>query len=286
MATKLPIIKFNVKERGRKFLGQERDFDIKKLCKSINGGACQERIRTRAMFGYFGHGLRKLVGMDIPESAVIAGKYTEIKPAVVTTFLKAYENGDIEHQSEFLDTEQGHDALKMYKSKVGGFSSAIKADTYEFCGMDWVFDPNYVNNRPYILDSTDGLILDDVRLEIMQENADFYAELARKQDGQLHELKSLLDATNESLESVASERDRLIDEMSRGNQFHGFLDDSTGFVLPIRLSGSSKASQLERDCADFLDNAVKPPKFEDIETSEMAKGAASAAKQLARKWSR
>jgi hypothetical protein len=286
MTTKLPIIKFNVKDRGRQFLGQPRDFNIQKLCKSINGGACQERIRTRAMFGYFGHGLRKLVGMDIPESAVISGKYTEIEPAVVTTYLKAYENGDIEHQSEFLDTDSGQRAAKMFESKVGGFSSAIKADNYEFCGMDWVFDSNYVANRPYILDSTDGLILDDVRLEIMQENADFYAELARKQDGQLNELKALLDATNESLESVSSERDRLIDEMSRGNDFHGFMDDSSGFVLPIRLSGSSKASQIERDCADFLDSAVKPPKFVDVETTDMEKGAIAAAKQLSRKWGR
>lgn len=286
MTTKLPIIKFNVKERGRKFLGQERNFDIQKLCKSINGGACQEKVRTRAMFGYFGHGLRKMVGMDIPESAVIGGKYTEIKPAVVTTFLKAYENGDIEHQSEFLDTEPGQDALKMYNSKVGGFSSAIKADNYEFCGMDWVFDPNYVNNRPYILDSTDDLILDDIRLEIAQENADFYAELARRQDAQLNELKALLDATNESLENISSERDRLIDEMSRGNSFDGFLDNSSGFMLPIRLSGSSKASQIEQDCADFLDNAIKPPKFVDADMTDMEKGAVAAAKQLARKWGR
>ena len=174
MSTKLPIIRYNVKDRGREFLGSERNFDLKKLCKVINGGACQEQVKNRAMFGYFGHGLRKLVGMDVPESAVIAGKYTEIEPAVVTTFLKAYENGDIEHQSEFLDTDSGQRAAKLFASKVGGFSSAIKADNYDFCGFDYVYNPNYNTNRPYLLDSVESVSYEDVRLEILQENADFY----------------------------------------------------------------------------------------------------------------
>lgn len=284
MTTKLPLIRFNVKERGRTFLGQNRDFDITKLCKVINGGACQEKIRTRAMLGYFGHGLRKLVGMDIPESAVISGKYTEIEPAVVTTFLKAYENGDIEHQSEFLDTESGQRAAKMFNSKVGGFSSAIKADNYEFCGFDWVSDPNYVSNRPYILDSTDGLILDDVRLEIAQENAWFFEQLANKKDSDLLELKHLLDSLTETVEFVTNDRDNIAALLDKRN---AILDSASnkGFMLPM-LARNDRANQIKQGTQSFLDatNNLVLEQIEIPESEDVERTIKETAKSLKRNW--
>ena len=286
MPIKLPRIKYNVKERGRRFLGQDRDFDVAKLCKSINGGACQEQVKNRAMFGYFGHALRKLVGMDIPESALISGKYQEVEPAVVTTYLKAYPNGDIEHESEFLDTESGQRAAKMYASKVGGFSSAIIADNYKFCGFDWVLNPNFNDNRPYILDSVDDLILDDVRLEIANENAVFFEQLAKNKDAELSELKVLLDHVNESLEFISGDRDRLIDLLAQGSRKSGaiILDDSNsnGFSLPF-LGSTNEAERIKRDSQDFLDAVLLGiPKDELDDVKAHKKAIKAIAKSLKR----
>lgn len=252
MATKLPLIKFNVKERGRKFLGQERNFDIKKLCDSINGPACQERVRTRGMLGYYGHAPRVLAGMDTVEGAVIKGKYTELEPAVLTTYVKMYPNGDFEHQSEFLDTDSGKRAAAMYADKVGGFSTAIKAGSYELSGIDWVFNPNFNDNRPYILDSVDGLILDDIVGAMAHENAQFYDALLAKKQQYIEHLEL-------SLNACQADNERLIDALATGK--NAILDD-TGFVLPMHIK-RDKAERMKQDTKAFLDSTLVFPTQND-----------------------
>ncbi|OTG39415.1 hypothetical protein B7G60_14605, partial [Staphylococcus aureus] len=53
-----------------------------------------------------------------PEGGIAQGKAQAVEPAIVTTYLKAYPNGDIEHKTEFLDNDTGRIASRMYANKV------------------------------------------------------------------------------------------------------------------------------------------------------------------------
>lgn len=144
-----PLIKYNLKERGRQFTGQDRDFNIPAIVNAINSPACQERIKKRCMLGFLGHWVRIRFGLEPAEGGVDGGQIKKIEPAIITTHLKAYDNGDIEHQTEFLDNPSGLIASRMYHSKVGGFSSVIDEVRNVFWGFDWVNEPNYSTNRGY-----------------------------------------------------------------------------------------------------------------------------------------
>lgn len=252
MTTQLPMIKFNVRDRGRQYLGQERNFDVQKLCSTINGGKCQELVKTRGMVGYFGHGPRQLAGLDAVESAMIKGKYTEFEPAVLTTFVKAYPNGDIEHQTEILDTDSGARVAKMYASKVGGFSSAIKAGSYDLTGFDYVINPNFNANRPYILDSIEGVGIDDIVAMSLKEQIDFLEQaLAQKTN-----YAAMLE---DSLDSCQQDNDRMVDMLTGKNIFvvgdGKAILDSTEFTLPLRVS-TDKVQRMRNDTKAFLDSVT------------------------------
>ena len=49
----------------------------------------------------------------------MAAKPITLKPAIRTTFLEADNNGNLTHQTEFLDTQEGKDAYDLYQNKVG-----------------------------------------------------------------------------------------------------------------------------------------------------------------------
>lgn len=150
---KTPVIRYSLKERGRKFRGVERNFDIAALIAAINGGTCQERVRHRDMFGYYGHWARVRFGMNPAEGGMDAGKAVAIEPALVTVLLKADADGTVQHQAEFLPTRSGNLAAKLFQARAGGFSSAIDTLKPEFFGFDYVLEPNYSTNRGYSLDS-------------------------------------------------------------------------------------------------------------------------------------
>lgn len=233
-----PLIRYNLKDRGRKYRGQERNFNIQAICDSINGPVTQERIKTRAMLGYFGHNPRILAGMEPTESMVINGKYNEIEPAIVTTSLKAYPDGTIEHQTEFLDTVPGRKAARMFKSRVGGFSSAIDERKPEFFGFDYVLDPNYSTNRPYTLDST-SLTLDAVLDAVHEEEEAFWLHLLAEKDAKIEQLAYALDSAqtdNEQLLSALTKADKELpsDEM----------------LMPVAVSLDS-AQRIQRDIELF-----------------------------------
>lgn len=159
MSIKTDIITFNVKQRGRQFRGQDRNFDTVALAKLINSAAIQERVKNRDMLGYFGHWPRVKFGMNPTEGGLVAGKVVALEPAIVTTRLKALPDGTIEHQTEFLDTATGKLAARLYASRTGGFSSAIdtkRAGSQQlpvgFYGFDYVLEPNFTTNRGYALD--------------------------------------------------------------------------------------------------------------------------------------
>jgi hypothetical protein len=242
-----PLITYNLKERGRQYRGQERNFNIKAICDAINSPACQERVKTRAMLGYYGHKIRMLCGLEPVESAVIAGKYNEFDHAIVTTHLKAYPDGTIEHQTEFLDTVPGRKAARYYDQKIGGFSSAIDETRPEFFGFDYVLDPNYHTNRGYTLDSV-NLTLDDVLDAVKSEDEEFLQRLIDVKDTEIAQLKAALD-------SVSVENEELMGMLMK----NGGTLDSAGLapVMPMVVTLDNTA-RLSRDIDAFRKEAHLP----------------------------
>jgi len=169
------IIRYNLKERGRKHRGVERNFNIPKIVAAINSPACQERVQNRDMVGFYGHWPRVKFGMNPAEGGIADGKAQAVEPALVTTHLVAHSDGTIEHKAEFLPTQSGDLAYKLFNARTGGFSSAIDTVKPEFFGFDFVIEPNYSTNRGYSLDSVlcdgglCGLSCCDVDAAILEE---------------------------------------------------------------------------------------------------------------------
>lgn len=244
-----PLITYNLKERGRQHRGQPRNFNIKTLCDSINGPATQERIKTRAMVGYFGHKPRMLFGMEPVESGVVAGRYNEIEPAIVTTYLEAFPDGTIKHQTEFLDSIPGKKAARMFANRIGGFSSAIDEGKPELYGFDYVLDPNFSTNRGFALDSA-TLTLDQVMGEIKGEEEEFWQRLLDAKDAQINAISAALDSAqveNEELLSIL---------VSKGG---AIALDSGAAIMPVAVSLDS-ANRMNRD-ADFFRQTARLPGF-------------------------
>lgn len=166
MPTVTDTIRYNLRDRVRRYRGQKRNFDIPRIVAVINGGAVQERVKMRDMHGYLEHTPRVKFGMNPGACQIDGGKMITIEPAIVTTYLRAYDDGTVEHRAEFLDTPPGQVAERMMKNKVGGFSSAIDEGRPEFYGFDYVSEPNFALNRTYavLLDSAAPVAatLDDV----------------------------------------------------------------------------------------------------------------------------
>lgn len=159
------IIRFNLAERGRSVRGPNRNFDLAQAARLINSPFVQEKVKHGDMIGYFGHWPREQFGLNPAEGGVVDGKAVSIEPALRTVSIKAYPDGTVEHEEEFLDTPSGKIAWRLYSSKAGGFSSAIRAPQVggkaipsEFHGFDYVLEPNYSTNRGYdlALDGVEG----------------------------------------------------------------------------------------------------------------------------------
>lgn len=219
-------IRYNVQERGRKHNGQDRKFDLPALAALINSPAVQEQVEHGDLLGYYGHWMRMKFGLNPPESLVLDGKVVRIEPAVRTKYLRCDDEGNIEHDTEFLDTESGKMAERLFDSKAGGFSSAIFAKPggfldvpTKFAGFDYVFEPNFTDNRGYLLDSvdvpatTDELIFDSVMADLNQSHAAFntiYDSLrsdnavAAETIARLSETLSKMDEEREELLSICA----------------------------------------------------------------------------------
>lgn len=251
-----PLIKYNLKERGRQHRGVERNFDIPAIVDSINGPATQERVATRGMLGYFGHWPRVRFGMEPPEGGVAEGKPHAVEPALVTTHLRAYDDGTIEHQTEFLDTATGQLASRMYANRVGGFSSAIDPRRPELYGFDWVNDPNYSTNRGYdlVLDSVDSgeMTFDDV--------------LSAEQADQMAAMNRLLDMMDASLRIAMDSAVRFEEENSELLDMLAKREEEIQHAAAVTAGGGDAAKQLERDRRFFLDSAL--PRFQNPEARE------------------
>jgi len=242
--TQPQLIRYNLKDRGRKFTGQDRNFNIKAICDAVNSPECQERVEARDMQGYLGHWPRVRFGMSATEGGIADGKAHAVEAAIVTTHLKAFSDGTIEHRTEFLDTASGQIAAKMFSSKIGGFSSAIDPAAPRFYAFDYVANPNFLANsfRGVALDDAFGgsacLTYDDV----------FQAE----QNEHAQALNSILDSieaertsVNAVIERLTEENEQLLSMLARTGMSAGAVLDSAA-IRPVSIS-TAPVQRLQRD---------------------------------------
>lgn len=167
-------ITFNLKDRGRVHTGTARnDVDIQTWIDTINSPRTQEMISTGSMLGYYGHQVRILFGLHVPETVIVGDKQISISPATRTILMTCDEEGNVTHRQEFLETPEGEHALQKYRAKIGGFSAVndfkrIESTVFvtEALGFDYVLQPNYASNIG------DGVLLDSVHGDIIRANAE------------------------------------------------------------------------------------------------------------------
>lgn len=261
MGSRTGIIKFNVLERGRKHRGQDRAFDTAALASLVNGGAVQERVKHGDMLGYYGHWPRIKFGMNPVEGGIVDGRQVPLEPAIRTVYLKAHPDGTIEHEGEFLDTQSGKLAERLYRSKAGGFSSAIDVKSVgskqmprDFYGFDYVLEPNFTHNRGYSV-ALDGV--SDAGMAVFDEVAEY---------------NELLGSTNRILDQIQSDYDLLAQTAARleleNVELMSMLVKSTG-KTDVVLDGLTAVvfgtRESKFDSADSFLQVDKLPKFEEPE---------------------
>lgn len=152
------IIRYNVNDRRRKHVGTPRRFNVPRFMDLVNGSRVQEMVKKGDLFGYLGHDIRRRFGLYPPEVAMENGEIVPLEPAFVTTYIKVFEDGTVEHQARFLDTPLGKKAQEWHEAQTGGFSSVVapnEENPTNFWGFDYVLSPNFHGNRGYaVMDST------------------------------------------------------------------------------------------------------------------------------------
>lgn len=247
------VIKYNLKERGRKFRGRDRHFDIRSIVRAINSPACQERVKKRDMLGFYGHWPRQKFGIYPAEGGLEGGKPAIVEPALVTTMLKAYDDGTIEHKVEFLDTDSGKIAQRLFNNRVGGFSSAIDTAEPAFYGFDYVLEPNYSTNRGWELLDSVNMSDEDVEAEIRNEQLRGVMELVKRYEG-------AIDRANETIERLSEENAQLMSMAVKGQESDTY-DSVAGTV-----GGRGLARRLSDDVAFFNSLSKRElPQFENEE---------------------
>jgi hypothetical protein len=235
-----PVITYNLKDRGRQHTGQPRNFNTSAICDSVNGPATQEKVKSRGMLGYFGHKLRLLAGLEPSESVVIGGKYNEIEPAIITTNIEAMPDGTIKHKTEFLDTEPGRKAARLWSNKIGGFSSVINEKTNELIGFDFVLQPNFNGNRGFSLDSVEGLTFDSVMAEAQAEEESDLIDIIEQKNAELKQAEAAMD-------SLRVENEQLLSMLASGKTDVA-LDSAA--IMPTMVS-IEPAERMKKDAQEF-----------------------------------
>lgn len=276
---KTGIITYNVRDRGRQFRGQSRNFDSAALAQVVNSPETQERVRKRDMHGFFGHWPRVVFGMNPGEGGIYKGKQITLEPALVTTLLEADGDGNIRHEAEFLNTAPGRTAARMFGSKAGGFSSAIQCRDYAgrdvpigFFGFDYVTEPNYSTNRGYALDGVEDapdMVLDAAIAESamtvkvldglysrLQGDYDQLAEIVARLQGENSELvRMLAKLPQESQDAARLAVARLDSVFDRG-------------VSPLRVVARLDDASLGRMASEFM--GADLPGFEPLPADAVA----------------
>lgn len=247
-------IRYNLRERGRKFRGQQRNFNIPKMVKLINGGAVQERVRMRDMHGYLEHLPRIKFGMNPGACQIDGAKLITIEPAIVTTYLHADDDGNIEHRAEFLDTPPGQVAERMFKNKVGGFSSAIDEGMPEFYGFDYVSEPNFALNRGYAV-ALDAVKTAAVTMDDVQQYNDHVQGMLRLLDSVNTAHQSEIRTAHSSLEAALATVARLEQENTEFLSMlaSGRLSLDSAALEHVRpfVASNEPAARLRREIEGF-----------------------------------
>lgn len=243
-------ITYNVHERGRKHRGVNRNFDCAALASMINGPEVQERVKHGDMLGYYGHWPRLKLGMNPSEGGIVDGAVANIVPALRTVSLSAAPDGTITHKAQFLDTEPGEIASRLYASKAGGFSSAIDAIPRTspavpkgFYGFDYVLEPNYSTNRGH------KIVLDGVGDDSMALLDHVLSHAAAGEDVLMMLLDSLQLQHSQALQTLArvhAENETLLSRLARARP---------GQVLD---------SALMEDVGAYRPSLYKPASVEDM----------------------
>lgn len=282
MGEKTGKIKYNLRDRGFRAFGNPRNFNIPLVNQIVNSEAVQEGIRARSLVGFYGHWPRVKFGAIAAEGGMDGKNQVNVEPAVVTVFAKAYQDGTIEHEQEFLDTDAGQKALKAYKSRVGGFSSVINEPRRIFAGMDYVFAPNYRDNRGYVLDSAYsqardalyGCLFDDAHASAPSiEEIDRYISLEHQMA-----LELALDNAhaermqfNHLLERLEAEREELLSLLSKHNPQAATQFDSAMIAGGYQGRGvfiydSAAAEHLAEQANAFLNADL--PEFQRLDDGQ------------------
>lgn len=257
-------ITYNVRERGRKFRGQDRNFDTVALAALVNGPEVQEQVAKGDLHGYFGHWPRMVFGMAPGEGGVVDGKVVPLEPALTTRMLRAQPDGTIEHEAEFNDTSLGRIAHRMFTRKRGGFSSAIAVREaggmdvpIGFYGFDYVMEPNFSTNRGYKLDGVapaaeeERLLLDDAVRE-SQEALKVLDGLYAEREAEAAALRENFERQAQVLVRVMTENAQLVDMVAKAG-----------------LDPASAKRSLAR-----LDSAIVPKRQASIDSTRMGRLAA------------
>ena len=242
------VITYNLRDRGRQYRGKDRNFNLRAIAAAVNGPVCQERVRNRDMVGFYGHWPRVKFGMNPREGGLAAGRASLVEPALVTTLLRASDDGTIEHQAEFIDNDSGKVAAKLYAGRVGGFSSAIDQIGNEFWGFDYVLEPNYSTNRGYTLDDVNGMTLDDVEAAMYDEQLQGLSML-------LASAHAASEQASEVIERLQLENEQLLSMLARKGIEAGQVLDAVG-VSPLAVSMEA-IERMKRDASTFR-GAVLP----------------------------
>jgi hypothetical protein len=262
MGKKTGKITYNVHDRGRQFVGKDRHFDLPALSALVNGNEVQERVKNRDLNGFYGHWIRARFGLTPPESIVFDGRMVNIEPAFVTTHLSADSEGNITHEAEFLDTDAGAIAERLFSSKQGGFSSAIHAEPRfgkhmptVFAGFDYVFEPNYTTNRGYVFDSagfgSDQLLFDAVAHEWQMSNAMMRTLFDSMQADHLLAMQTIarLSEENAELLSLAAQKDAQAGTV--------LLDSTGGHTAPL-VVGTRATNDFVKRARSFSTGKLVP----------------------------
>ncbi|SER36061.1 MULTISPECIES: hypothetical protein [Pseudomonas] len=238
MSIRTGIIKYNLSERGRFARGIERNLNTRVAARIINSPSVQERVKLGDMVGYFGHWPRVQFGLNPAEGGVVKGQAVSIEPALRLVSIKAEDNGDVEYEIEFFDNTSGKIAARMWRNKVGGFSSAIQlspndpAIAVDFFGFDYVIEPNYSNNRGYALDAAGQPIFDAVaeQRQLLEE----CNKLFESEQGRAEKLQAMYDSAMQTISKLADENEYLIDRLAKTGKPKAALD-SVMDVTPIKV---------------------------------------------------
>lgn len=262
----IPEITYSLRDRGRRYTGVDRDFNIPAVVKHINGPEVQEKVANRELLGYYGHGVRQLIGLDPAESFVSKGQYNEVEPAIVTTRVRAENDGTIIHKTEFLPTGSGEKAAKAWSAKVGGFSSAIDGNSWKFYGFDYVFNPNYAKNRGFLFDSATGGgmmaegDLEDLIEAVRQEDYQMLSAILDKAQSENQMLRSALSHAEHDIEDLMSTVMRL--EKQNGVMLDSASIERDGFAPAMVLDASATRDLQRRISAFESANLADRPQLE------------------------